>query len=389
MPTRLPAAKFTSTVILGQFSNATDTAANYRITHRMMWTGSDISLVYTNPDNSAVFAGTANPITLRAAIELADGTKFPVFFKGKRDAVIDSGGIAVSDPLGIEIAAGATFYSRCYITVSSGQYWPTGGLYKQSTDGVEHGVGITDKTTSGTIPLNVVDSYYGPAAVLATPAAPAAARAVLIVGDSIPDGTGDSFTDGLGDWGYVYRAVWGAGFAGVRAEKGGEAAQSWAVYNTGGVGGYPVPIREMFAACCTHAVVEYGINDLGSNNRTFAQLQADVATICNRLMDKGVVPVLTTLTPRATSTDSFATLGNQTPLAALATTRPAYNDWVRAGGPGGGVRVWDVTPACESSLDSGKWVVTGAANYATTDGIHPTAAIHAAMAATLPAGAFA
>jgi hypothetical protein len=47
---------------------------------------------------------------------------------------------------------------------------------------------------------------------------------------------------------------------------------------------------------------------------------------------------------------------------------------------------FEIADTVESSRNSGKWVVTGAANYATADGIHPAPAGHTLMSQGIPAG---
>jgi len=117
----------------------------------------------------------------------------------------------------------------------------------------------------------------------------------------------------------------------------------------------------------------------------------------------------TTITPSTTSTDSFATLANQTAALSFSTagngTREQLNDWLRDGGPiRDGVAaaigapdairsshnahplsgVLEMADTVESSRNSGKWKVDGTALKWTGDGIHPSnyAYVQAAIAAS-------
>jgi hypothetical protein len=86
---------------------------------------------------------------------------------------------------------------------------------------------------------------------------------------------------------------------------------------------------------------------------------------------------LTTLTPQSASTDSWATLVNQTPHnpGGEQARRAAHNDNIRAGAVSGFDGYLDVASILESSVNSDLWVVNGSANYAEAgDGLHPNAA---------------
>ena len=106
------------------------------------------------------------------------------------------------------------------------------------------------------------------------------------------------------------------------------------------------------------------------------------------------------MTPCTASTDAWATAANQTVNAGyesaytpgvsgtatsgagLTGTRGAFNAWLFAQAAAGVIDgVIDVNAAIEDAGNPGKWATNGSANYATTDGIHPTTVKHVAMAA--------
>ena len=74
-----------------------------------------ISLVFPSfkPAVSGVMVETAKVI-VRASIECPSGTLTPIFFAGKRDAIIESGTFATSDLVGMRIPASTQYWVRVY-----------------------------------------------------------------------------------------------------------------------------------------------------------------------------------------------------------------------------------------------------------------------------------
>lgn len=101
------------------FSSAQTKNGTSRSPHTFAVDASGIRLVFQNfyvatsypmPDTD----GSAT-LTVKASVELGSNI-YRVTFRGQHAATIDPGGVVVSDPLGIEVAAGATIYSRTYLT---------------------------------------------------------------------------------------------------------------------------------------------------------------------------------------------------------------------------------------------------------------------------------
>jgi lysophospholipase L1-like esterase len=155
-------------------------------------------------------------------------------------------------------------------------------------------------------------------------------------------------------------------------------------------------------------VLGLGVNDI-SAGRSLPAIQADMIALWTEakkhLQPDGRV-VQTTLTPSCTSTDSFATLANQTAAANFSTsgsgTREQLNDWLRDGAPivdgtaapigtPAAIRagttahplhgVLDMADAVESARNSGRWRVDGTAFKWTIDGLHPSSFAHKEAAA--------
>lgn len=200
-------------------------------------------------------------------------------------------------------------------------------------------------------------------------------------GDSIFQGQGDSTSTPLG-FGMFQRALYGTGSAsdlisGINWTKIGGA--------TNGFNNATNDRCCYWSQYCRFAIDEHGTNDFGTSG---TGLTASALITAGRITwDKykntyGCKKVIRTkLGPRTTSSDSFVTEANQTITG---------SGW----GSGGAVSQYNVLLDNEITLtnidavvsmgawrgvDPTKWVVTGASNYATSDGTHPSAAIHALL----------
>lgn len=209
------------------------------------------------------------------------------------------------------------------------------------------------------------------------------AKVWLSVGDSISQGTGDtSSTSRVAGLGWMSRAT--------RDSSDTDASQvgymSLAVHGSAST----LPVADArYAALikyATHAVVMYGTNDLGNNGTgtTLATIQARLAAVYSLLRTNGITKILAGhLLPRTTSTDSWATEANQTYSGGTggwdSTGIPSQtNAWLTAqvGSLVDGVQHW---PSIRGT-DELKFLVSGAASYATADGTHPTTVSYGLLA---------
>jgi hypothetical protein len=143
----------------------------------------------------------------------------------------------------------------------------------------------------------------------------------------------------------------------------------------------------------TDVVWEYGANDV-YNGFSLNNMKAATLRALSLAKGSGQKFTVTTVLPRTGSTDSWATATNQT-VGTNEAIRTGYNDWLRASGVTLGMtRVIDICTAVEVNasnvltVDGGRWITTGTANYPTIDGVHPTAAIHTILSASIPATLF-
>jgi lysophospholipase L1-like esterase len=316
--------------------------------------------------------------TLKVGVEYpavasgSSGTILPVTFNGRTSPTIDPGGVIKSDPLPSLFTAGQPIGFRCYLTTSVlGQKWPWGWVGYQTGEGNASG----DQSQSGN-PTWTNHRIYGPMAALGTVKGGNGVAVIGTIGDSIIWGNGDGGESPSNDKpGFVLRALNNA-FSYARLSNCGMRANQWT-----GIAPRHVALG---LSGCTHVIEQCGINDKNAS-QTAAQILASRQVIWNECIQRGIKVYATTITPNTTSTDAWATTANQT-IAANDAARTTLNDNIRNNWASYGLTgYFDVADAVESARNSGKWIVTGAANYATSDGLHPSPAGHALMAAVINA----
>jgi hypothetical protein len=172
-------------------SNGTLTSGTARVKHKAVAAVAGVRLVYGNMyGQNGTQQNGPNAIAVKASVEDASGNLWPVSFDGRRTVTIDPGQIIMSDPVPIILAAAATFYSRTYVSVSSGEKWPLGmTTLTADSEGNNYGTPGTDSTDSGSV-SSAFAFCYSPLAILGNPNI--SLPTVLQVGDSIIDGQGDS-----------------------------------------------------------------------------------------------------------------------------------------------------------------------------------------------------
>jgi lysophospholipase L1-like esterase len=236
----------------------------------------------------------------------------------------------------------------------------------------------------------------------------------MIVGDSIGDGYGGS---ALGR-SYLTRGL---------------DAQGVAWYNCGNPGSNMVALALNYGPPIVLGdfvdffIIHCGTNDIygtGAVSPTFSAFQTNLLQYAKQLARPWTKLWLATIAPRTTSTDSWATYANQTPITSIATggtdtfeaLRIRINNWLRDPSSSGAIAylrtnmpygaaqvggIIDHCPYIERNSDGsalvldsngqqtagtgGRWIVSGAANYATADGIHPSDAAQILMSAAVPA----
>ena len=358
---------------------------------------SNFELAFPNWYLAPAETAGANSITVKAAFEYGFAGQptalIPLYFNGARSAVIEAGATRLCDPAGFQMTKGTFGYLRVAVSVASlGQFWPTGRALVGGASELSWNSDQVDVlgTAGGS---NGFTYMYGPAAIIGFGENDNAS--VLIVGDSIAAGSvGEaSGGDSQGNQGYVERAL-ANNLPWANTARGSDQFATFLAAHSRRLAYGP-----QFA---THAISEMGVNDIFIANRSLTVLQDMAISTWKRLAGERMKVFQTTITPRTTSTDSWATLANQTLFSVpQEAVRVAFNDWIRAGAPivagaavaigtGGAVLAgaaghpltgfFEVADIAESARNSGKWKVTGAANYATADGTHPTTAMYLLLA---------
>ncbi len=402
------------------FSDSFGSGAGQQVMTRLRhYTLSDIEefrLVYVNGDSlgGPVAKGTFD---MRVGVENVFGLFRQVTFNGRATVTMPPGAVVVSDPIAWAIAGPANanpawssaafpyFFTRTFVTLdgSGGKTPRIESINTGIGDGCETGTGLTDKTISGTVGTSGVDPY-GPAAIVGIPSSGVLNPVIFVAGDSIAAGTGDTPTAGT-PGGYIMRALYVAKLGVARHAVASQQGVAMANMDATGVSvGFHSTMP--FLNGCSHAICEYGFNDMGVlGNQTAAATEIRLVACWLRLKSRGAKVYQTTITPQSTSTDGWVTTVNQT-TAAWNAQRTALNDWLRAGAPINGVTrapvaigtvgallagssghpltgYFEAADLAETARNSGIWK----ANY-TADGVHPNTTGAIALSAAITTATF-
>jgi lysophospholipase L1-like esterase len=331
----------------------------------------------------------ANAIRIRCSVEYPKGTT-PVHFTKNGDSymVVAPGETLESDPMAKELPANADFYLHLYIAAWDGEAEVTGEIPFGRAVTQQGGTASDDQYTNssatdmtGTIggettAYTGTGTRYDVAFIGGIPADPSA-KSFIVIGDSISQrdsGTASDSKSNQGMW-----ARWLVGVAGLGLLNLGRAASEandWV----------KLPRRQMprveamMENVGSHVIVMLGTNDMPSSGGTaldYVQPLRDVQELVSWLaIAKRRRVYVATLSPRSGSTDSWATVENQTPAGSttLWPSRIAFNKHVREGlrNAAGYIEIADTL---ESARDAGTWKAG-----LTEDGLHPDAQGCAAVA---------
>lgn len=375
---------------LNEVSTLSDAALSgtYLIQHYLSAAPRTIAFVYSNTDNTETPG--ANAITIKCSARMSDTSIMPMTFKGQPSITLQPGCDAMTDPISVPADAGDFIQSLTYVSVSSGT-WP-GTVYiprRFTKEGYASGVDMTANFVAGDFDFSTTQAAFGPVLVLG---ATELRRPIIgVLGDSIAGGTGDPTLFGMYERALTSAVTDSQGsgigsFSYVNLSQGGEGA------NLTFPGAFPH--RLTWLGGCTDVICALGENSLGN---TPTQIATALLGQWKATAGLGSRVYQSTITPQTTSTDGWATSGNQT--TAHNATRVQVNNWLRAGAKvdGGGAPLFDGTGTpspyltgileiaylFETAHDSGIWISPG---Y-TADGVHPTTAGHELAAPTIKAWA--
>jgi hypothetical protein len=297
-----------------------------------------------------------------------------VTWSGASTVSLTSGGRITSDEIDVTIPAGAKFWERTVILTSATVpviVLPETPANIGSDDGNVSG----DSGNSGTISPGATNAnVIGCQAILGTVNA-TNARSFVIIGDSLCFGALDDTGIGvMGSSGFVARALDDLGIPYFKWAFGGQQATNAATLS-------PTLNADVGTMDFSDVICQYGLNDLRLG-RTQALLLADYQTLYGLANFAGANKWQTTLTPRSTSTDSWATTANQSPqtdgnMAALNSVNAA----IRAGL----ANVHGVIEAADAAMSARDSDIHKAPPIGTEDGTHFNS-VRAALVASLCEG---
>lgn len=292
--------------------------------------------------------------TVTASVEYPAGTFTQIKFSGSTSGSCAGGASLISDAVSVAIPRDAQFFIRAFITYAGNAPYadPGGGPQNDPANGDALNLGASggDQTLGGTVlDTGNVGAAAKPLLIIGMTARPS----VLIPGDSKASGFHDSFSGTSGDVGEIARTI-GPLFPYANWATPGASATSFVANGSR---------RAALAQYFSHCITDLGGAEVVLNSQTWASTLPIIQNVLAMLpaaMKKFVV----TWAPATTSTDSWATTGNQTPVS-VNTERINANTAIRAG-LANVAGYFDIADAVESARNSGVWKAPGYTN----DGYH-------------------
>jgi hypothetical protein len=312
-------------------------------------------------------------MTVTADLEYPAGVYTQITFGGSPSGTASAGANVTSDPVSVTIPRGAKAWLHYYMTSTAGMIYCGGANipYSDHDNGdyfafAASGLANTTIAGDGSHTQTTTDAANGfsspPLAIVGT----TTRAGFALIGDSRVTGIGDRYGDARRQRGILERSI-GEFFGCAVYSQSSETALNFG----GASGSRRTALANLYAS---HVICEHGVNDLGSG-----QVPSRVAAIWAKFAGKRVYAV--TLSPVASSSDSFATLAGQTPGGGEA-ERVVANKFIR-GMPSPLSGVIDVSDVVESSRNSGKWNIYLTADPDTAfDGTHETSAMCRAIRAS-------
>lgn len=212
-----------------------------------------------------VLPGATQPFT--RSVEFPAGTFTQVKYSGSATRIAADGETVESDWAPVSIPKNSLFFLRKFQTPTTLLFCVAGNpiLNLSLGDAIESGVGIADKTMSGTIVDNGNNALIPTAAIVAM----TKRGSIAVIGSSRMIGQGDTVVDVTGDQGYA-RMI-GASLGYINMAIGGDTFNAVIASST----------RRMALAkaYCSHLWLDPGLNDFNSNGATAAQVMGFLNTI--------------------------------------------------------------------------------------------------------------
>jgi lysophospholipase L1-like esterase len=304
-------------------------------------------------------ANFTTSFTVTASVEYPVGTFTVVRFAGSTTGTVTAGYTALqSDPTPIYIPANTQFFVKMFLSWTGGVVnfpWLSYGNDSVVGEWTQAGIGLSDQTQTTTVlgsvanfPTSQIGFACGVKGRLASPL-----PIIGIIGDSISQGTGDA-PDPVYGGVSIERAFRNV----LPVYNMARQSETFANYLS-----RPSGRSLLTRDACTHLFVNYGRNDITAAVAA-ATIEANLQSAIQPFLARGIKVYTATITPLTTSSDNWATTGNQSlPGNANNSIRATYNAWLRANWQAIGLSGLFDFGAIVDPGDTGKWSVDGTAGY--------------------------
>ena len=349
--------------------------------------GIDLTFANFYMANTGVETNNASTVTIKVSVyKQGDAFVTPVFFNGARTYAMTAGEIVTSDKIPVSLKHGVDtgIFVRVWVSVATTSdtictsFIQNTKAFPTTTDqwSTYRSVNVAntftdDITTNWTKDLG--QNEFAPVLVRGWSVDGGAIPSVVVVGSSSAQGVGDAQQAPYYVPGYLARSLCAAKIPYINCSETGETAANF-------LGDGAAKRRKLISLCnATHSINTYGSNDVGAG-ATYADVVTRLQRIEKVLRGFGTEPYFCTYTPGTSSTDSWATVANQTVQSPI---RHQLSDWLR---DLSGFNVIDLEAVSDSGLASdsmytGKWRID--LGQPTTDGLHGAAVMHTAIAASI------
>lgn len=361
----------------GGFASSSETLVDgnqYVATKHAFWNGrravTRLRVFYANAlvNGAGESSSGLSEITVQCRVEDSAGNQFQLQCQGQDSRAIAPGELVYFEGE-TELDPDEKYFVRTFREAAVGAVVPRGvQVASEWGEGRVQGNNRSATLAAFTGTITSTDAtVFAPWAVVGL-AAVSNERTIAILGDSIADGSNENLGAGDGDAkgnrGYLTRGLAAANRHFLKLTMPGSLIAAFQ--------GSAFVLRRQLLAYCTDIIFQAGENNVAPG---FASLSAAYEAAVDELRanhpGKGIVG--TQLLVRSTSTDSWATEANQT--AQHSATRSSMRSFT-SGLVGSKLDgVIDGYQFIRGTAGD-KWIVNGAANYPTTDGLHPSAATH-------------
>lgn len=300
-------------------------------------------------------------ITQRAALEypVDSGAFYDVSWSSSTTSTMGSGAIVLSDPcvVPLVLSSGATRVALLRdMQSTNGVPYGSGQNVHSPADGDAVEINPANTTLKRALVNQQASWNMFPAGMLSD----TLVESAVIFGDS--KAADPNTTDGHLYRGEIATLLGALGVPYINCAVNGDTAAAFIANNAA--------LRSVLAGDCTFRICQYGRNDFAVLGHSVTQVETDVAAI--QALDPSKPFWVVTHTPETDSTDSYATLVNQTQRTPTSANQITLNNRRRAGILSGATGYVELSDIGSSSRDSGKWVVDGTAFAFVSDGTHET-----------------